>query len=137
MSHQTVSVNIEGKNTIIAYVLWWFLGWAGVHRLYLGRTKSGIAQLLLFIIGWASVIILIGYPLLIIWCIWWMLDAFFTYKMVAEENSKSGMENSTLSVSKTGTVNNEIDQLEKLHSLYEKGVLTKEQYEEKKDEILR
>lgn len=138
MVNQTVSVkmNVEGKNTIIAYLLWWFLGWAGVHRFYLGRTKSGVAQLLLFIVGWATVVIVIGYPLLLIWCVWWMLDAFFTYQIVAEENFKSGINNSTFSFSKTSDMDNEIDQLEKLHSLYEKGVITKEQYEKKKTELL-
>lgn len=139
MANQTVSVkvNVEGKNTIIAYLLWWFLGWAGVHRFYLGRTKSGIAQLLLFVLGWATAVIFIGYLMLLIWCIWWMLDAFFTYKMVEEENSKLGIEYSTFSLSKTDDSDNKIDQLEKLHALYEKGALTKEQYEQRKDDLLR
>lgn len=138
MSEQNVSINVnmEGKNMIVAYLLWWFLGWAGIHRFYLGRTKSGIAQLLLCVIGWATAIFLIGYALIIIWLIWWALDAYFTYKMVEEENAKLGVTNSTLSLSKTGGVHNELDQLEKLHSLYEKGVITKEQYEAKKSQLL-
>lgn len=39
---------------------------------------------------------------------------------------------STLSVSKAGGIHNDLDQLEKLHALYEKGVLTREEYEAKK-----
>jgi len=63
MQAQKVSVNIslQGKNLFIAYLLWWFLGWAGVHRYYLGRIKTGIAQLLLLIIGSIMAFFVIGY----------------------------------------------------------------------------
>ena len=138
MDKQTVSVqmNMEGKNIIVAYLLWWFLGWAGVHRFYLGRVKTGLAQLLLFIIGVVTSIFVIGYAFIVIWAIWWVADAYFTYKIVEEENKKLGVKNSTISLSKSGTMQNNLDQLEKLHSLYEKGVITKEQYEEKKATLL-
>lgn len=138
MKEQSVSIkmNVEGKNLLVAYLLWWFLGWAGVHRFYLGHVKSGIAQLLLFVIGSATFAFLVGYPLLVAWLIWWALDAYYTYKMVAEENSKLGIENSTISLSKSGGIHNNLDQLEKLHSLFEKGVITKEQYESKKTELI-
>ncbi len=138
MGEQSVSIkmNMEGKNMLVAYLLWWFLGWAGVHRFYLGRVKTGITQLLLFVLGWATSFFIIGYVLIIAWLIWWALDAYFTYKIVAEENAKLGVENSTISISKSGGVHNELDQLEKLHSLFEKGVITKEQYEAKKEELI-
>ena len=138
MGEQSVSIkmNMEGKNMLVAYLLWWFLGWAGVHRFYLGRVKSGITQLLLFVLGWVTVYFVIGYVLIMAWLIWWALDAYFTYKMVAEENAKLGLENSTISLSKSGGVHNELDQLEKLHTLFEKGVITKEQYEAKKAALL-
>ena len=134
MNQQTTSiqVNLTGKNVIVAYLLWWFLGWAGVHRLYLGRVKTGLAQLLLFAIGVVTLIVLVGYIFLVIWGVWWLLDAFFTYKIVTEENEKLGVLASTLSVSKSGGMPNELDQLEKLHTLYEKGVLTKKEYEAKR-----
>lgn len=139
MGEQNVSVkmNIVGKNIIVAYLLWWFLGWAGVHRFYLGRVKSGVAQLVLFVLGCATLILVIGYAFLFAWFIWWALDAYFTYKMASEENAKLGLESSTISLSKSGGIhNNNLEQLEKLHSLFEKGVITKEQYEEKKAALL-
>ncbi|VAW57747.1 hypothetical protein MNBD_GAMMA07-281 [hydrothermal vent metagenome] len=138
MQAQKVSVNIslQGKNLFIAYLLWWFLGWAGVHRYYLGRIKTGIAQLLLLIIGSIMAFFVIGYALVFAWFIWWALDAYFTYKMVQEENVKLGVVNSTFSFSKSGSLSNELDELEKLHALYEKGALTKEQYEERKSALL-
>ena len=138
MTEQTTSiqVNLTGKNVIVAYLLWWFLGWAGVHRLYLGRVKTGLAQLLLFAIGVVTLILLVGYLFLAIWGVWWLLDAFFTYQIVTEENKKLGVLASTLSLSKSGGISNELDQLEKLHALYEKGVLTREEYEAKKSKYI-
>lgn len=138
MGEQNVSIqmNVEGKNMIIAYLLWWFLGWAGVHRFYLGSVKSGLTQLLLFVLGWVTTFFIIGYVLILVWLIWWVLDAYLTYKIVSKVNAKLGVENSTLSISKSGGVYNELDQLEKLYMLFEKGAITKEQYEEKKATLL-
>ena len=56
------------KNVGVAYVLWFFLGGLGIHRLYLGRTGSGVAMLLitifLFLIAWPAIFV------------WWIVDAF-------------------------------------------------------------
>jgi TM2 domain-containing membrane protein YozV len=138
MNEQSVSVkmNMEGKNMIIAYLLWWFMGWAGVHRFYLGRVKTGLAQLLLSIIGYLTVAFVVGFAFLIVWFIWWMLDAYLTFKIVREENEKLGVFHSTISVSKSGDLHNNLDQLEKLHNLFEKGVITKEQYDQKKSTLI-
>ena len=42
------------KSTGIAYLLWFFLGSLGVHKLYLGKTGWGIAYLLLTVAGYAT-----------------------------------------------------------------------------------
>ena len=34
------------KSTVVAYLLWFFLGGLGIHRFYLGRPISGIFYLL-------------------------------------------------------------------------------------------
>jgi TM2 domain-containing membrane protein YozV len=42
------------KETWIAYILWFFLGWAGVHKFYLGKTGWGVLYLLtggIFLVG--------------------------------------------------------------------------------------
>ncbi|WP_336789514.1 TM2 domain-containing protein [Paenibacillus sp. MMO-177] len=69
-------VKDRGKNMIIAYVLWYFLGVFGGHRFYLGRTGSAIAQLIL-------TISVIG---VIVTSIWWIVDAFLLHQWVRDRN---------------------------------------------------
>lgn len=64
------------KSTGAAYLLWFFLGFLGAHRFYLGRTGTGIAQLLMCL----SVVGII--PL----AFWWLIDGFRIPGMVREEN---------------------------------------------------
>ncbi|NMM54019.1 TM2 domain-containing protein [Paenibacillus aquistagni] len=69
-------VKDRGKNMVIAYVLWYFLGLFGGHRFYMGRTGSAVAQLILSIT-------VIG---MIVTFIWWVVDAFTLHNMVKERN---------------------------------------------------
>ena len=39
------------KSTLVAYLLWAFLGGLGAHRFYLGRWMSGLVYLGLFVVG--------------------------------------------------------------------------------------
>lgn len=36
------------KSKGIAYLLWFFFGWAGIHRFYVGKVFSGVIYLLTF-----------------------------------------------------------------------------------------
>ena len=67
------------KSAGATYVLWFFLGFLGAHRFYLGRTGTGIAQLLMGL----SIIGII--PL----AFWWLIDAFLIPDMVSDENMKT------------------------------------------------
>ncbi len=138
MENKSISLNIhaDGKNMVIAYLLWWFLGWAGIHRFYLGKTGSGIAQLALTVIGWATSVILIGFVFLAIWGIWWLCDAYYVQKYVKESNQLAGLDGSTFTFSTQKQSSNNLEQLERLHALYEKGVFTREEYEQKKSELM-
>ncbi len=55
----------ESKAPFQAYVLWFFLGWLGAHRFYVGHSKSGLAMLLLSIS-------LVGFPISFFW---WLFDS--------------------------------------------------------------
>lgn len=53
----------RGKNPVIAWLLWFFLGLLGAHRFYFGKIGTGILMILLtFCFG--------------IGTIWWIIDAF-------------------------------------------------------------
>ena len=50
------------RSILVAYILWFFLGYLGIHRFYCGRYISGIIWFLtggLFGIGWIIDIFLI------------------------------------------------------------------------------
>lgn len=77
------SLMYKEKNMVVAYLLWFFLGAFGGHRFYLGKTKSAIGMLVLFILG-----ILTGGILLIPFYIWFLVDAYFVYKITNEHNDE-------------------------------------------------
>ncbi|API94313.1 TM2 domain-containing protein [Virgibacillus pantothenticus] len=79
-------LNRKGKNMLLAYVLLIFLGSLGIHRFYLNRKGSAIAQLLLSVIGWITVFIIIGFIPLAIVYIWLFVDLFLIPGMVNREN---------------------------------------------------
>lgn len=72
----------QPKSMGVAYALLIFLGQLGMHRFYLNRPGSGIAQFLLAVAGWATVVFVIGVvPLIILW-VWLIVDLFTTASMV-------------------------------------------------------
>ena len=140
-SSYTFSINGEGKNLVVAYLLWWFLGWwTGLHRIYLNKNASGITFIILFILGFVT--------LFVTWIplgIWWLLDAYFVYKYVTKSNeltSSSSLLDVQVNSNQNHTSNdkllnkNKLEVLERLHSLYEKGALSKEEYESQKKEVI-
>ena len=62
-------------STLLAYVLWFFLGWLGVHHLYIGR---GIGIWLLSLITFQG----LG--------LWWLIDLFLIPSSVSKRNQGSG-----------------------------------------------
>ena len=59
------------RSLLIAYLLWFFLGYLGIHRFYLGRPFTGVLWLL------TGGLLGIG----------WIFDLFWTVVMVEDENS--------------------------------------------------
>lgn len=74
------------KSTVVAYLLWFFLSGFGAHNFYLGRTGPAVGQLLLFIVGWATAILVIGFFLLAAWGIWVLIDAFMIPGWIQRQN---------------------------------------------------
>ncbi|AMU88809.1 hypothetical protein ATM17_07100 [Sphingopyxis macrogoltabida] len=71
------------KSTGVAYLLCIFLGGLGIHRFYLGRSGSGAAQLVLWVLGWVTFFVA-WIPL----GIWVIVDLFLIPSIAREENMK-------------------------------------------------
>ncbi|MDD2789894.1 MAG: TM2 domain-containing protein [Sulfurimonas sp.] len=76
---------VQKKNMLIAYLLWWFLGLFGVHRFYMNQPKA-LLMLIVGIITFLTLFIGIGVILFIPLWIWWFVDAFFLHKWVTKYN---------------------------------------------------
>jgi len=83
-----MAYDAQKKSTLIAYLLWWFLGYFGAHRFYLGHTGSAIAMLIITLISLAGTLILIGFVGLIAIGIWWLVDAFLIPGIIRDHNMR-------------------------------------------------
>ena len=67
------------NNIIITYLLWFFLPLTGIHRIYVGKIKSGIFMLILNLLAsflFLTVIgVILALPIWIACGIWWAIDA--------------------------------------------------------------
>jgi TM2 domain-containing membrane protein YozV len=85
---QQVLIVKQEKSMGLSYILLIFLGQLGIHRFYLGRIGTGVTQLLLCLLGWATAWIFIGFiPLGILWT-WLFIDLFLTAGMVRASNAE-------------------------------------------------
>jgi TM2 domain-containing membrane protein YozV len=90
MDRAAAQYDIEKKSLIVAYVLWFFLGYIGAHRFYLGRPLSGSVMLALsaifFILTWVSLGFL-GF-LWFVMGLWWLIDALLIPGIAAGRNTR-------------------------------------------------
>ncbi|NMF60796.1 NINE protein [Pseudanabaena yagii] len=102
-------------------ILWcFFLGWAGAHKFYLGQSGWGIAYLLFCWTGIPSFAAFIEFIMLLV-----MSDAEFDRKF------NGGTPQATASVRDSTAA------LSDLKRLYDDGVITAEEYEEKRKKLLK
>ncbi|MHA1536353.1 MAG: NINE protein [Alphaproteobacteria bacterium] len=93
------------KSLLVTYLLWFFLGFYGAHRFYLGSVRIATAQAGLLLVGLlpvvvfagalfketlASIFALLGVAVLTCLVIWWIVDAFLIPGLVAGRGDKSG-----------------------------------------------
>ena len=75
----------QAKSAGVAYLL--LIGGLGIHRLYLGRTGSGVTMLILFILGWLTLVIGIGLVLLLVVGLWAFADLFLVPGMIERQKA--------------------------------------------------
>ena len=127
------------RNNYIAYGLW-FLGGllglvglpigGGLHRIYCGKFISGFVQIALYWLGAFTVWFLVGFVFLLFWGIWWLADLFFIGLWVEDLNGD-------VSETKDADYAEKIRSVEALYELYQKGAISKEEYEARKDILMR
>lgn len=79
---------VGGKSALLSYVLWFFLGWLGVHKFYLQQPFQGIFYVLLWAIGWFTTPIIIGWFILGFWGLLMIIDLFLIPLRVAQLNAR-------------------------------------------------
>ena len=77
---------VAPKSTGAAFVFWFFLGTFGAHRFYLNRPHAK-TMLILNLVGWATVLLFVGFAVLAAVGIWAMVDVFALQKWVATHNA--------------------------------------------------
>jgi TM2 domain-containing membrane protein YozV len=122
------------KSTGVAYLLWFFTGGVGGHRFYMGRTKSAIGMIALTILGWATLVAVVGGFLLAALGIWLIVDAFTMPGWIAEHNNAL-MARLNKAAGPSGS-DDVADQLAKFADLKEKGAITEEEFETQKKRIM-
>jgi TM2 domain-containing membrane protein YozV len=88
--HTTAMMRYDAakRSVLVAYLLWFFLGYVGVHRFYLGRVGSGIAMIGIFGLSWLLSWVFIGYVGLALIGLWWVIDLFLIPGMTASYNQR-------------------------------------------------
>ena len=81
------SARVGRKSVFVAYLLWFLLGSLGAHRLYLQRTPSGVAMLLLLLVGLLGG--QLGFLLLGVLMIWVSVDMLLIPGMARACNAGS------------------------------------------------
>lgn len=75
------------KSLAVEYLLVLFVGIFGLHRFYLNKNETGLAMLLLTVVGFLTQIIGIGFLLLGIVYVWNFIDIFLAYGYVTKYNN--------------------------------------------------
>ncbi len=76
------------KSTLVAYLLWFFLGQLGIHKFYLNKTFMGLTYLGLGVLGWATTLFFVGWFFLAVLWIMLIIDIFTIPGSVAKINNR-------------------------------------------------
>ena len=75
-SAQLMLYDANKRSDVVAYLLWFFLGLFGAHRFYLRLYVSGAVLLFITLLAIALKIVLVGFIIILIPLVWWIVDLF-------------------------------------------------------------
>lgn len=112
----------EKKDKTIAALLAFFLGWLGIHKFYLGENFAGVLYL---IFSWTFIPSLIA------------IFDFLGLLMMSNQAFNAKYNAGILPEGNTRTAKDVTGAIADLKKLYEIGAITAEEYEEKRQKLLR
>lgn len=86
VSRNMMMYDAQKKSLVVAFLLWFFLGYLGAHRFYAGKTLTAIVQLVLSLIGAALSVAGIGFVVLGVVGIWLFIDIFLLPGLIRNHN---------------------------------------------------
>ena len=82
----------RSKSTLVAYLLWFFLGQFAAHRFYLGHTGVALAWLAVVFVSVLLTFVFIGILGFLILGLWWLVDGCRLAGMVHQHNERVAYE---------------------------------------------
>lgn len=114
------------KSRSVAILLALFLGGIGIHRFYLNQPGRGFLYL---IFCWTFIPLFIAlFDALI-----WLVNSDQTFDSVYNKNAVSNP-NRNLTNNYSSSV---ADEIEKLHTLHQRGIISQQEFERKKQQLLK
>ncbi|WP_345816857.1 TM2 domain-containing protein (plasmid) [Paraburkholderia sp. PREW-6R] len=86
VSRQMMMYDAQKKSIVLAFLLWFFLGYLGAHRFYAGKTVTAIVQLMLSLIGGGLAFAGVGFVFIGLVGIWLFVDLFLLPGMIRRYN---------------------------------------------------
>ncbi|MDZ8065991.1 MAG: NINE protein [Nostoc sp. DedQUE08] len=117
----TKEVNVM-KTKSTAIILCFFGGWLGIHKFYLGENVAGILYLLFF---WTCIPSLIAFV------------EFFVLVLMSDTEFNTKYNQVIASTSGAVSAKDATSALADLKNLFDSGIITAEEYEEKRQKLLK
>ena len=74
------------KSDVVAYLLWFSLGYFGAHRFYLNLYVSGAVLLIITLTSIVLMLVLVGFIIMLIPFFWWIVDLFLISRNIRKYN---------------------------------------------------
>ncbi len=88
MSEVQMAYDANKKSVVVAYIIWFFLGGLGAHRMYAGRWTSAIIMLGIALVSAVLWLVALGWLTSWIIGLWWLIDVLLIPGMIRDYNNR-------------------------------------------------